>query len=197
MQDDVIQRGLEIHLQKFPEVSYETIQGLFHSLADIVQSGEECRKRFRGSMNLLWPVDPRRRLAERLLLKYLDHFEYEILDTDGPIRVRTSLSRLKEAAEKNPIIGSRYDLLFNNCQLYLVHLLYKQYDVEGVRIPWNIGALVAAPLLVIMESIFILAYLHFGGNSSLNQIPFPAMAFGFLWIPAEILFLCIYLNRLA
>lgn len=193
---NTIERALESSYLHWPDLSNkqrERIEHFFGHLVDTVQSGEECRKCFREALDILWQVDPScsRRLAERLLLKYLDDFGYEILDTDGPISLRTSLSALRKAAEENPMIGSRYDLLFNNCQLYLIHLLYVQYDVDGTRLPWNIGALVAGPVMLFMEVVFIAVF------SRLSQLRMPVLTccFALSWIAVEVCFAFVYALR--
>lgn len=119
------------------------------------------------------------------------HSTTTFLAPQEPIKVdEISPVGLKREARLSPLIGRSYDLLFNNCQLYILHLLNRQYNLKDAPLPWNIGAVAAGPLMLVMEVLFIGVF----SRLTEHKQHLLASSFGLLWIAVEVSISCAYLK---
>ncbi|CAE7827399.1 unnamed protein product, partial [Symbiodinium sp. CCMP2456] len=83
-------------------------------------------------------------------------------------------------AKNVPLHGSFYDLLFHNCQLFLVQLLCDECRVPVEELPVTVGSVAAGPLLLLLELVFLGLYyvLH-------RWSPLSAACAALPWIAAE------------
>ncbi|CAE7473643.1 unnamed protein product [Symbiodinium sp. CCMP2592] len=83
-------------------------------------------------------------------------------------------------ARNVPLHGSFYDLLFHNCQLFLVQLLCDEFRVPVEELPPTVGSVAAGPLLLLLELVFLGLYytLH-------RWSPWAAAVAAVPWISAE------------
>ena len=93
----------------------------------------------------------------------------------------TSPQDLFDHATAVPLNGAFYDLVFHNCQLFIVQLLCDEYSVPAEKLPLAVGSIAAGPVLLILEVSFIFAY-----GWLLQREPWAAVGFGLLWIAAEV-----------
>ena len=100
-----------------------------------------------------------------------------------PIRIElTSPQELRKKASAVPLHGGFYDLLFHNCQVFLIQLLCsKPYEIDAGKLPTTVGSVAAAPTLLILEVCFVALYMTLRHH----DLPEVAGALGVLWIAAE------------
>ncbi|CAE7275433.1 unnamed protein product [Symbiodinium necroappetens] len=103
--------------------------------------------------------------------------------TRTPIRIDwTSPWELRNRASAVPLHGGFYDLLFHNCQVFLIQLLCNtEYKIDAGKLPTTVGSVAAAPTLLILEVCFVALYM----NLRHHDLPEVAGALGVLWIAAE------------
>ena len=122
--------------------------------------------------------------------RYLLGLGYRILSPSRGMRIDTSPAELYAKAQAVPLNGSQYDLLFHNCQLWVVMLLNDGYSLDFRLLPFTIGSLVAGPLLDIVELSFLGIYL------GLQHItPVVSLVFGTLWFALLVWFSWLYGHR--
>ena len=92
----------------------------------------------------------------------------------------TTPFQLYHRSQQVSLHGSFYDLLFHNCQLYILQLMHDKYKVEFSQLPRAVGSVAAGPLMLTLEVIFMAVF------SGLEQVHASlAVAVGVLWILAE------------
>ena len=92
----------------------------------------------------------------------------------------TTPFQLYHRSQQVSLHGSFYDLLFHNCQLYILQLMHDKYKVEFSQLPRAVGSVVAGPLMLTLEVIFMAVF------SGLEQVHASlAVSVGVLWILAE------------
>ena len=92
----------------------------------------------------------------------------------------TTPFQLYHRSQQVSLHGSFYDLLFHNCQLYILQLMHDKYKVEFSQLPRAVGSVAAGPLMLTLEVLFMAVF------SGLEQVHASlAVAVGVLWILAE------------
>eukprot|EP00438_Fugacium_kawagutii_P028551 Skav227717 [mRNA] locus=scaffold802:31677:42565:- [translate_table: standard] len=223
--DSVIAQQRQSVLRLF-EGLVGSIQHLAKSDIQRMHSCQSCKRRMQDSVNILWPISPglstRKIVVEGVLQKYLEAFQYDVLKWPTPVG-NVSLDKLRNKGERSDTIGRSYDLLFNNCQLFILNLLatlakpddeepkpddeepkthddkpklhndepepLDNFELEDPYLPWNIGALAAGPMLLIMEVLFLLMFSRLAWldwvQSERHDI-FLAKILGFVWVSLQI-----------
>ena len=155
------------------------------------------KQRKHSTMNILKSIPmqlPHEHVKRKVLddvCNYIEEFDYT--EVSSPIRLKrpTTPREVLERANHTPLKEAFYDLLFHNCQLFVVTLLCDEYGVEFHELPLSIGAIAAAPVMLLMEVLFIGL---FAGLLKCGK-PAEAVYAGLLWIALEILFTSLYLRR--
>ena len=101
--------------------------------------------------------------------------------TDLIQSIFTSPAELREKARSVPLHGAFYDLLFHNCQLFLLQLICQRYLVPLKVMPLAVGSVVASPLLLVMELTFLALFQALQTTQTTDV----AAVFGVAWICAE------------
>ena len=122
--------------------------------------------------------------VHKCLVSFLKHSgSGHYIMTRTPIRIgQTSPQELRKSACAVPLHGGFYDLLFHNCQVFLIQLLCsKPYNIYAEKLPTTVGSVAAAPTLLILEVCFVALYMTLRHQ----DLPEVAGALGVLWIATE------------
>merc|ERR1712014_509849 len=90
--------------------------------------------------------------AEDLQEAFISANGYQTMTDEIPLQ--TSPKQLLDAAKAIPLNNRLYDLLFSNCQLFILLLLCGTYGVERSKLPLAVGGITAAPCMLIFSSIY-------------------------------------------
>ncbi|CAE7674029.1 unnamed protein product [Symbiodinium sp. CCMP2456] len=124
-----------------------------------------------------------------IVAEYLHQYGYMIM-THHYGRFETSPADVYAKAEAVPLNGSQYDMLFHNCQLWVVMLLHDGYHIGFHELPTAIGAVVAGPLLLVVELCFLGFYLFLR-----HLLPVISVVFGVMWFSLLVWFSVLYIKR--
>ena len=124
-----------------------------------------------------------------IVAEYLRHCGYMIM-THHYGRFETSPADVYAKAEAVPLNGSQYDMLFHNCQLWVVMLLHDGYRIGFHELPTAIGCIVAGPLLLVVELSFLAFYLFLQ-----HLLPVISVVFGVMWFSLLVWFSVLYITR--
>ena len=112
-------------------------------------------------LSKLWPAEASDAVRESVI-DYIQLHKYQVLNK-GPIRIQDVYPiGIHYRARSLPITGKHYDMLFHNCQLFVVQLLSDGYDVDLELLPVPIGAVISGPVAVSLHFIFVLLYWSLG-----------------------------------
>ena len=110
-----------------------------------------------GVLSNLWPTEGSDDVRESVI-DYIQLHKYQVLNK-GPIRIQHATPyHIYEKARSLPITGKHYDMLFHNCQLFVVQLLSASYDVDLELLPVPVGAVISGPIAASLHIIFVLLY---------------------------------------